>query len=288
MIVITGATGQLGQEVVKALLTKYPAHPFVVTARTAQKAEMFFNQGITVRIADYDHAEDWASALEGAEKVLLISSNDIGKRVAQHQTVIDAAKLAKVNCLAYTSLLHAETSSLALAQEHKATEHAIKTSGIPYVILRNGWYTENYTSQINATLAQQAIYGCAGDGLISTASRQDYAEAAAIVLTSEDHIGHTYELAGDHAFSMQDYAQSLSESIGFSIPYHNLSQQAFQEALIKAGLPEAFAALLADADKGIADGQLFESNRRLSELIGRPTTPLEISIQHALIPSQAG
>ena len=288
MIVITGATGQLGQQVVSALLRKVPANQLAVTVRNPEKAKAMAQLGVTIRVADYNQAGDWKNALDGADKVLLISSSDVGRRVQQHQAVIDAAIQAKVKCLAYTSILHAHTSSLALAEEHKVTESAIKASGVPYVMLRNGWYTENYTAQIEAILSQKAIYGCAGEGKIASASRCDYAEAAAKVLVEEGHEGKVYELAGDHAFTMTDFANLLATHLGFHISYHNLPQQAYKVALINAGLPEAFAGLLADADRGVAEGELFETNQVLSQLIGRPTTSLEIGIQHALKSLQAG
>lgn len=288
MIVITGATGQLGQQVVSALLRKVPANQLAVTVRNPEKAKAMAQLGVTIRVADYNQAGDWKNALDGADKVLLISSSDVGRRVQQHQAVIDAAIQAKVKCLAYTSILHAHTSSLALAEEHKVTESAIKASGVPYVMLRNGWYTENYTAQIEAIRSQKAIYGCAGEGKIASASRIDYAEAAAKVLVEEGHEGKEYELAGDHAFTMTDFANLLTTHLGFHIPYHNLPQQAYKVALINAGLPEAFAGLLADADRGVAEGELFETNQVLSQLIGRPTTSLEIGIQDALKSLQVG
>lgn len=282
MIVITGATGQLGRLVITALLKKVPANKLVAAVRDTEKARDIAALGITVRYADYNQPESWDAALNGAEKVLLISSSEIGQRTQQHQSVIDAAKRAGVSLLAYTSILHANTSTLMLAKEHQETEVAILASGLPYAILRNGWYTENYTQGIPAALSQGAVYGCADQGRVSSASRQDYANAAAEVLSSEHHAGKIYELAGDDAFTMAEFAAAISALSGQAIQYINLPEEAYKNALIGAGLPEVFAALLADADKGVAKGQLLDESRQLSQLIGSPTTTLESVVRKAL------
>lgn len=275
MIVITGATGQLGRQVITALLKKIPANKIVAAVRNIEKAQDLAVLGVKVRFADYNQPDSWDAALQGAEKVLLISSSEIGQRAPQHQAVIDAASRAKVKQLVYTSVLHAPSSTLALAAEHQVTEAAILASGLPYTMLRNGWYTENYAMAAAAATAQGAVYGCAGDGRISSASRKDYAEAAAVVLTGENHINQTYELAGDNAFTMTEFAATLERLHGKAIQYVNLPEEAYKTALVGVGLPEPFAALLADADTGIANGQLFEGGKQLSQLIDRPTETLE-------------
>lgn len=282
MIVITGATGQLGRLVIAALLNKVPANKIVAAVRDIEKAKDIAALGVVVRYADYNQPNSWDAAFQGAEKVLLISSSEIGQRKQQHQTVIDAAKRAGVSLLAYTSILHADTSTLSLAQEHKETEAAIFASGLPYVILRNGWYLENYIPGIAAAQSLGAVYGAAEEGRISAASREDYANAAAEVLSSAQHSDKIYELAGDAAFTMAEYAAVISTLSGKAIPYVNLPQESFQNALVGAGLPEPFAAILADADAGIAKGQLFDEDRQLSQLIGKPTTSLETVIKRAL------
>jgi NAD(P)H dehydrogenase (quinone) len=195
--------------------------------------------------------------------------------------VIDAASRAGVKHLIYTSILHADTSTLGLASEHKSTESAIQASGLAYTILRNGWYTENYSMGIPAALAQGAVYGCAGDGRISSATRKDFADAAVEVLTSEHRTNKVYELAGDNAFTMTEFAAELSHLHGKTIKYINLTEEAYKNALIGVGLPEPFAALLADSDTGIANGQLFEDGKQLSQLIGKPTKTLESVIRNA-------
>lgn len=283
MILITGATGQLGRAVIDALIQQQQVAPskIVAIARNADKAQSLVQLGVQVRIADYSRAEGWDQALAGAERVLLISSSEIGQRVQQHRNVIEAAKRAQIKLLAYTSVLHADKSGLGLATEHRATEQAIQESGLNFVLLRNGWYIENYTMGIPAALAHGAVIGCAGEGRISAAARKDYAAAAAVVLTSEKHDGKIYELAGNNAFTMAEFAATLSSKAGKTIPYVNLPANDYQQALINAGLPEPFAALLADADTGIAKGDLFDDGQQLSQLIGRASTPMEEVVAQA-------
>jgi NAD(P)H dehydrogenase (quinone) len=282
MIVITGATGQLGRLVVPALLKRVPAQDVAVAVRNPDKANELAALGVQVRRGDYTRPESWDAALKGADKLLLISSSEVGQRAKQHRTVIDAAKRAGVKLLAYTSILRADTSILGLAGEHKETEVAIKASGIPFVFLRNGWYTENYTAGLKNVLSMGAVYGCAGSGRISSATRADFAEAAAAVLASEGQAGKTYELAGDTGFALSEYATEISRQTGKTIGYVNLSEPEYKAALIKVGVPEGFAALLADSEAGVAKGALFDESHQLSKLIGRPTTPLSVSIKAAL------
>lgn len=279
MIVITGASGQLGRLVIASLLTKVSASELVAVVRNPEKANDIAALGVQVRQADYNQADDWHRALQGASKVLLISSNELGQRNEQHRNVINAAKNAGVALLAYTSILHADTSVLELAAEHRATEADIRTSGVPFVMLRNGWYTENYTLGIATALALGAVYGCAGDGLIASAARADYAEAAAAVLTSDNQAGKTYELAGDTAYTLSEFAAEISLQSGKAIGYINLAESDYKQALLNAGLPEPLARLLADSDSGAAKGALFDTSRQLSRLIGRPTASLATAVK---------
>lgn len=274
MIVVTGATGQLGRLVIASLLKKVPAAQIAVAVRNPEKARELAAQGVQVRRADYNQPESWDAALQGADKVLLISSSEIGQRARQHQAVIDAAKRAGLKLLAYTSVLRADTSELGLAAEHRETEAAIRTSGLPFVFLRNGWYTENYAAGIPAALSLGAVYGCAGDGRISSAARADYAEAAAVVLAGNGHAGKTYELAGDSSYSLGEFAAEVSRQSGKAIGYVNLPEVEYRKALLGAGLPGLLAELLADSDTAASKGALFDDGRQLSGLIGRPTTPL--------------
>jgi len=283
MYVVTGATGQLGRLVIEQLLSRVPASQIIAAVRNPEKAADLAALGVQVRQADYSQPATLDSAFAGAEKVLLISSNEIGQRAVQHQAVIDAAKRANIQLLAYTSVLHADTSALGLAEEHRQTESALQQSGVPFVLLRNGWYTENYTAGIPAALQHGAVFGSANDGRISSAERNDYAVAAAVVLTAtEDQAGKVYELAGDESYTLADLAAELSKQSGKQVPYTDLPQADFKAALIQAGLPEFVAELLSDSDAAAAKGALFDDGKQLSRLIGRPTTPLKSTIATTL------
>jgi len=282
MIVVTGATGQLGQLVIKALLKKVPAASIVAAVRNVEKAKDLAALGVQVRHADYSQPATWDAALKGVDKVLLISSSEIGQRSKQHKAVIDAAKRAGVKLLAYTSVLRADTSVLGLAGEHRETEADIRASGVPFVFLRNGWYTENYTAGVPTALSLGAVYGCAGDGRIASATRADYAEAAAVALTADNQAGKTYELAGDVAFTLTEFAAELSRQSGKAIGYVNLPEAEYKKALLGAGLPEFLAELLANSDTGVSKGALFDEGHQLSKLIGRATTPLATAVKAAL------
>lgn len=284
MIAITGATGQLGQRVIDTLLNTVAAQEIVAIVRNPAKAAALSARGVQVRAADYNDAAALTAALAGVEKLLLISSSEVGQRAPQHRNVIDAAKTAGVKLIAYTSLLHADRSPLGLADEHVATEKMLADAGVPYVLLRNGWYTENYLASVPPALEHGVFIGSAGDGKIASASRQDYAEAAAKVLTLDNQAGRVYELAGDHAWTLRDLTALLSKETGKTVAYQNLSEADFAAALTGAGLPEGFAKLLADSDVGASKGGLFDDSRQLSALIGRPTTSLEASLRESLKP----
>lgn len=282
MIAITGATGQLGHHVIEQLLKTVPASQIVAIVRNPAKAGALSQQGIDVRQADYADQAAFTSALQGVEKLLLISSSEVGQRAPQHQNVINAAKAAGVKFIAYTSLLHADTSPLGLHVEHVATEKALAESGIPFTLLRNGWYTENYLASAPPALEHGVFIGSAGDGKIASATRADYAAAAAKVIAEEGHAGKVYELAGDNAWTLSELAAELSKQSGKSVKYQNLSEADFSAALKSVGLPAGLAEMLADSDTGASKGGLFDDSHTLSALIGRPTTPLAESVEAIL------
>lgn len=282
MIVVTGANGQLGQLVIQSLLRSVPASQIVAAVRQPAKAGALAALGVQVREADYNRPDTLDTAFAGADKVLLISSSEVGQRQPQHQNVIDAAVRAGVKLLAYTSLLKADTSPLGLAAEHLATERALKASGLPHVLLRNGWYTENYLASVPAALAHGALIGSAGEGRIASAARADYADAAAAVLTQPDQAGKVYELAGDSAYTLAELAAELSQATGKTIPYVNLPEADFKGALLQAGLPEPIAELLANSDTGAAQGGLYDGSGQLGRLIGRPTAALATQLRASL------
>jgi NAD(P)H dehydrogenase (quinone) len=273
MIVVTGATGQLGRLVIKFLLEKIPATEIVAAVRNPEKAKDLADLGVQVRLADYNQPSTLITAFKGAEKLLLISSSEVGNRARQHLAVIEAAKQAGIKLIAYTSILKADTSPLALASEHLETEIALKVSGVPFVLLRNGWYTENYAASISAAIAHNAFIGSAADGKITSAAREDYAAAAATVLLSTVASGTTYELAGDEGYTLAEFANEIARQSGKAVSYVNLSQVDFAAALEGAGLPKPFAELLADSDVGASKGGLFDGSHQLSKLIGRSTIP---------------
>lgn len=281
MIVVTGATGHLGRHVMESLLQSVPAEQLVAAVRNPAKAADLESRGVQIRLADYDRPETLDSAFAGADKLLLISANEVGRRLPQHRAVIDAAKRAGVKLLAYTSILKADTSRLGLAKEHLATEQLIRESGIPFVFLRNGWYFENYTEHLEPAIANGAIVSSAGDGRISAASRADYAAAAAKVLAETGHENAIYELAGDFAFSLPELADEMSKASGKRVVYTDLTEAAHRAVLESAGLPPAIASTYADADQGVKRGELRDDSGTLRRLIGHPTTTLHDAVTSA-------
>ena len=282
MIAITGATGQLGQHVIDNLLNTTPASQLVAVVRNPAKAEALSQQGVGVRQADYGDEAALTKALQGVDKLLIISSSEVGQRAPQHRNIIQAAAAAGVKFIAYTSLLHADTSPLGLADEHIATEKMLADSGIPYALLRNGWYTENYLASAPPALEHGVFIGAAGEGKIASATRADYAAAAARVISEEGHAGKVYELAGDNGWTLSELAAELAKQSGKKVVYQNLSQADFAAALKSVGLPAGLADMLADSDVGASKGGLFDDSHTLSKLIGRPTTALADSVKGIL------
>ncbi|MER7748717.1 SDR family oxidoreductase [Streptomyces bacillaris] len=281
-IVVTGATGELGRLVIDELLATVPAGEIAAVVRDKEKAAPLAARGVELRIADYNRPETLAGAFRSGDRVLLISGSEVGKRVAQHTAIVEAAEAAGVAQLAYTGILGGPDADFALADEHKATERLILDSGLPYTFLRNGWYTENYTANLAPVLAHGAVVSNAGEGRVASASRADYAAAAAAVVTGEGHLGKAYELSGDTAWSFAEYAALLSEVTGKEIAYNNVPAAVHQEILVGAGLPEGFAAILTDVDEAIGRGRLAGTSGDLARLIGRPTTPLATTVRAAL------
>ncbi|MGU3359463.1 SDR family oxidoreductase [Methylobacterium sp. M6A4_1b] len=281
---VTGASGRLGRLVVTALRRRAPAVRIVAGVRNteAPAAQGLRAEGVEVRSTDYAGPEILAKAFAGIDRLLLISSSEVGQRVSQHRNVVEAATRAGVAFIAYTSLLHADTSPLGLAEEHRATEAILAQSGMPTVILRNGWYTENYTAFLPQALAHGVMLGSAGAGRIASAARADYAEAAAAVLTAGTPAGRIYELAGDEAYTLADLVSEAAHISGRPVRYQDLPPAEYRAALVGAGLPDEVASLLADSDAGAARGALFDDGHDLRTLIGRSTTPLATVIADAL------
>lgn len=278
-IAVTGATGQLGAIIVEELKKRVPNENIVALVRTPEKASAL---GVEVRAFDYTQPEVMTAALAGVDRLVLISSNEVGQRTSQHFNVIEAAGKAGVKWIVYTSLLHADFTTLSLAGEHMTTEEALKASGMDYTILRNGWYTENYTGSIGGALAGGAFIGSAGNGKVSSAPRADYAEAAAVAVTDESHRGKVYELAGDDYYTLADLAKEISNQTGKNIPYKNLTESEYTRILESFEIPAGLAAAIASWDVSASKDDLFDDSRQLSALIGRPTTPLSESVKAAL------
>ncbi len=282
MIVVTGATGQLGKLVVEELLKTIPASQIVAAVRNPQKAQDLAAKGIAIRQAKYGQPESLAAAFAGADKVLLVSSSEVGQRVAQHQAVADAAQAAGVERLVYTSILNADRSNLLLSQEHKATEAYLRASGMQFTLLRNGWYTENHTGSLAAAVEHGAVLGAAKEGRFATATRADYAAAAAAVLTGEGHENKVYELGGDEPYTLAELAAEVARQTGKPVVYKDLPQAEYARALTGFGLPDGVARAIADADAGARRGELDTQSHDLSMLIGRPTTSLQQAVTAAL------
>lgn len=282
MIAVTGATGHLGRSALQALCKKTPADKLVAIVRDPARAQELKDAGFIVRRGDYDDPSSLLAALHGVDKLLLISSNRLGHRQRQHANAVAAAAQSGVSLIAYTSLLHCDTAQTELAQEHRATEACIRASSMPYIILRNGWYLENYSAQLGPALQSGALLGCAQNGRVSAASRADFAAAAAVVLTEPGHMNKIYELAGDEAFSLSELATLISRRSGKRVRYTEMEPQAYIDSLKQNHLPDAVAHMLADSDLGIARGELQDDSCKLSALIGRPTQSLEKLIKDVL------
>lgn len=278
-IAVTGATGQLGRLTIAALKSRASAADVIALVRDPAKAA---DLGVATRAADYTRTDTLAAAFDGVDVLVMISSNSLDNRAGQHRNVIAAAKAARVGRIVYTSILKGDASPMVLARDHVETEAALKASGLPVTLLRNGWYTENVTGTLAGAIGGGAIIGCAGDGRISFAARADLAEAAAVAATDAGHAGKVYELAGDTAMTMADFAAEVARQLGKPLPYNSLPQDVYAGILTSFGLPADFAAMLADADAQAAQGALLDDSRALSTLIGRPTTPVDVTIRAAL------
>lgn len=277
-IAITGATGQLGRAGIAALIAR-GATDVVALARDPAKAA---DLGVAVRAFDYHAPTSLTPALAGVDTLVLISSNDFNDRVGQHRAVIDAAKAAGVGHVIYTSILKGTQNPMILAQDHIGTEAYLAASGVGHTVLRNGWYTENYTGNLGAAVAAGALIGSSGEGRVAPAARADYAQAIAVVATTPAEQGKTHELAGDEVIQLADLAAEVSRQVGKPIAYKSLPKETYGGILQSFGLPEAVAMILADSDDHAARGALLDEGRALSRLIGRPTTPIAVSVAAAL------
>lgn len=281
---VTGATGQLGRLVIRELLKRVPASSVVAGVRSPDHdvARQFSDQGVEIRVADYSRPDTLSAAFDGVDRLLLISSTAGNDRVAQHQNVINAVKAANVGLLAYTSLLHADASTSGLGEDHKSTEAALRASGLPFVLLRHGWYTENHLASVQPGLQHGAVIGSAGKGRFSSATRADYAEADAVVLTANGQAGRIHELAGDESYDLTELADTIAAVAGRLVIYRDMPKAEFKQALIGMGLPDGLAELISESDLGASKGELEDNGRQLSALIGRRTKPYRQVIEAAI------
>lgn len=277
-ILVTGATGQLGSLIVQHLRRRAPDVQVIAGGRRTATIE-----GAEYRHVDYDRPDTLDAAMEGVTRVVLVSGSEAGKRIPQHRAVIDAAARAGVKLLAYTSILNADRNPMQLAQEHRGTEQALAEGRVPYVLCRNGWYSENYLGSAPVAIQYGVLMSASGKGRLSTATRNDYAEGAAALILRDDHQpGQAYELAGSTSFDKHEFAQMLTRLSGKPVAVEDLSEADYAASLLQAGLPEPFARILADSDAKSGEGWLFDDSRTLEKIIGRPTTPIEVTLQEAL------
>ncbi|PRX96751.1 SDR family oxidoreductase [Allonocardiopsis opalescens] len=278
---VTGASGPFGRLVVESLLERgVPAADIVAVARTEAKAADLARRGVEVRQADYSRPDTLPPALAGVRRLLLVSGNEPGRRLAQHRAVIDAAAAAGVERLAYTSVLRADTTANPLAPDHKATERALAASGLPATVLRNGWYIENYTDAVDRYLAHGEIVGAAGQGRVSGATRADYAAAAAAALTGDEGGTTVYELGGA-PFTFTELAAAVTAVTGTEVAYRDLSAADYAAVLRATGMDAGTAEFVASIDASIARGELETGSEDLPRLLGRPATPLAEAIRAA-------
>jgi NAD(P)H dehydrogenase (quinone) len=288
MIIVTGASGQLGTKVMHELLRRVPANRLVAAVRSPDKASHLVELGVTVRHCDYDQPQTLETAFAGAGRILLISTNDFPRSIDQHTAVIDAARTVGVNLLAYTSLAHADSSTLKVAIPHRSTEPIIRESGIPFTLLRNNLYTEHFQPAIRQAARTGVLIGSTGEGKIASATRDDYAAAAAEVLVGDGHENKTYELNGQIAWTFRELASRITDLTGNIIEYQPVPRHKHFELLVSSGIPAPVAEIFVDTYEGIANGQLGDVTADLAHLIGRPINPLNHTITSILGADPAG
>lgn len=287
--VVTGSTGHLGRLAAQALIARGVApSQIVATGRATDRIADLAARGVVVKRSDFEDPASLRAAFAGTDRLLLVSSSALGKRLAHHRNAIEAAKAAGVSFVAYTSIANAPTSHMSLGPEHAGTEAALRESGLAHVILRNSWYFENYTDRIATTVEQGVLLGAAGEARIHAATRADYAEAAAIAITQDGHAGRAYELGGDQGFTLAEYAAEVARQSGKPVVYRNLPNEEYRRALVGFGMPEPIAALYASFDDGIAHGDLVVTSGALAKLLGRPATSLRDAVKAALVAAKVG
>lgn len=281
-LLVTGATGKFGSKVVETLLKTIPADQLAVSVRQPEKAKALKEQGVDVRQGNFDEPESLDVAFEGIDRLLIISTDgDNDTRTHQHGNAVAAAKRAGIKFIAYTSIVNAQESTNLFAPTHKATELAIKETGIPYSFLRNNWYFENEIPTIESILFGAPWVTSAGDGKVGWALQEDYAEVAAKVLADEGHEYTTYELAGK-ALSQGEVVSVLAELLDKEIAVERVDDETYSQIMKKAGIPDVVLPLLVDIQRSIREGSLDIESDDMEKLIGRPATPINEALTQIL------
>ncbi|MGO4692449.1 NAD(P)H-binding protein [Glaciibacter sp. 2TAF33] len=287
-VVVTGATGHLGRLIVESLLARgVAAERIVAGGRRLDKLDDLSERGVRVARVDYSDEASLAAAFAAADTLVLVSGSEVGSRIGQHQAAVDAARAAGIRRIVYTSAPHADSTTLVLAPEHIATENLIRESGLAFTFLRNGWYSENYLGALYQAATTGEIVASVGDARVASASRADFAEAAAAVVIGDGHDGAVYELTGDHAWDFAELAEAASEVLGTPVVYRSVTPEEHEAELIAAGLPTGTAGFIVALDGNIRDGLLAHTPGDLARLIGRPTTPLAEALGAARVPAVA-
>lgn len=277
--VVTGATGQLGRLVVESLLARGAGPAEVVaTGRSVDTLADLAERGVRVERLDFDAVPESVDWVGEGDVVLLVSGSEVGRRVPQHTAVVELARRSGAARLVYTSAPAADDTALVLAPEHAATEQVIRESGLPFTILRNGWYTENYVPAFERARETGVVAGNTGEGRVASAPRADFAEAAAVVLATDGHEGATYELSGDTAWTFDELAATFAEVLGRDVTYERLTPEQHRQALLDAGLDEGTAGFVVALDQNIADGLVAVTDGDLARILGRSTVPLSETV----------
>ena len=238
-IVITGASGQLGRLTAELVLARVPASEVTLTTRRPEALSDFVGRGARVRQADFDRPETLAEAFAGGERLLLISADVVGRRVAQHRAAIEAAREVGVRHVAYTSYLNPVAENPAvITPDHRDTEEALRESGLAWTALRNAFYAEYQVPAGAQAIATGQLIHNNGEGRIAYVSREDCAAAAAAVLTTEGHEGKAYDITGPESLSFAEAAERISAATGREIRHVDVPPEAARQGMLSSGMPE--------------------------------------------------
>lgn len=279
-ILVTGATGQLGKEVIQQLISRGSSNSIAALARDPEKVSDLKEKGVEIRIADYDSYESLVAAFQGVDKLYFVSGNDINNRLEQHKNVVKAAKEAKVGHIFYTSFTRKnETSDSPIAflsESHIKTEQLIKESGISYTILKHTVYMEILPMFLGDKIAESGtIYLPAGSGRVSFLTRNDMALLAAALLDKDTTQSSEYEVAGSSTTSFTEIAEQLSTVFGKKIGYVSPSNQEYASTLTNAGVPAEYVGLMAGFAEGFKQGEFDVTSNLISEITGKTPTSVQ-------------